>query len=98
MAITSGVYPQIIEVSDTVGSVGANTTVTATVTIAAQVPTTAIPIVTTRSAMQDGLSIGHAWISASSSSGATLSYKVINATGGALTPTDDPIALKVIIL
>lgn len=95
MALRVGVQPitWFGEASVTVGQVSANTTKTATATVPSYIGTDSAVMVTTASSMDNGLSIGHAWISAAG----TVSFKVINATGGPLTPAGDPITVKILV-
>lgn len=100
MALTTQSYPFVQEVvMSSAGSISANTSVNVTATIPAYFPTSSFCLATYAGSLQNGIAIGRAWISASTpGTGSTLSVQIINATAGALTPTGDPLTLKVVIL
>lgn len=81
------------------GSISANTSVDVTATIPAYFPTGSVCFATYAGSLQAGISIGRAYISTSvPGTGSTLKVQIINSTVGALTPTGDPLTLKVVIL
>lgn len=95
MALRVGVQPitWFGEVSVTVGQVTGASSKTCTATVPSYIGTDSAVLVTTASSMDNGLAIGHAWVSAAG----TVSFKVINSTGGNLTPAGDPITVKILV-
>ena len=98
MAIeSSGNYSYVGEHTITVGSVIANSSKTVTTTVPSFIDTPHVPHVIANTLTDTGLGIGNAWFTVSNLV-TTLNIKILNSTVGNVTPTNDPIVFKVVVL